>query len=72
LDGSNYYHDYPFGSNENRKKIDLRWIHKQPDNSFKSISIKDNLEFNVYWYRYKLGAQSADQYSGVYWTKMAE
>ena len=57
---------------ENIKELVVRWIHKQPDGSFKSISSQDDLDFKVYWYRYQLGAQSADQYSGVYWTKWSE
>ena len=49
------------------KKLQLRWIHKQEDGSFKSITADDELDFEVRWYRYKLGNPSADSYSGVYW-----
>lgn len=49
------------------KKLQLRWIHKQEDGSFKSITADDELDFEVRWYRYKLGSPSADSYSGVYW-----
>lgn len=52
---------------DNKKLLQLRWIHKQEDGSFKSITADDKLEFEVRWYRYKLGSPSADSYSGVYW-----
>lgn len=52
---------------KNHKKIQLRWIHKQEDGSFKSITLTDNLNYRIQWYRYELGHSSADDYSGVYW-----
>lgn len=52
---------------KNHKKIQLRWIHKQEDGSFKSISLTDNLNYRIQWYKYELGHSSADDYSGVYW-----
>jgi hypothetical protein len=29
-------------------------------------------DYEIRWYRYKLGAPSADEYSGVYWEKLNE
>lgn len=55
----------------NHKEIQLRWIQKQADGSFKSITEKDNLDYELRWYRYKLGASSADPYSGVYWSSLS-
>lgn len=52
---------------KNHKKIQLRWIHKQEDGSFKSITATDDLNYRIQWYRYELGHSSADDYSGVYW-----
>ena len=52
---------------KSNKELQLRWIHKQEDGSFKSITTNDELDFEVRWYRYKLGSPSADSYSGVYW-----
>lgn len=52
---------------KNHKKIQLRWIHKQDDGSFKSITATDDLNYRIQWYRYELGHSSADDYSGVYW-----
>ena len=33
-------------------------------------SNKTKLEYEIRWYRYELGIQSADEYSGVYWEKV--
>ena len=56
---------------EQIKNISLRWIHKKEDGTFKLITDKDlNSNLKVKWYRYKVGAPSADSYSGVYWTDM--
>ena len=57
---------------DNHKKIQLRWIHKLEDGSFKSISEKDNIDFELRWYRYELGRASADGYSGVYWKYLSK
>lgn len=58
---------------QNNKLIGLRWIHKLEDGNFKSIKQEDILpyDYEVRWYRYKLGAPSADEYSGVYWETLA-
>lgn len=55
----------------NNKKIQLRWIHKQDDGTFKSITNKDDINYELRWYRYELGHSSADEYSGVYWKKLS-
>lgn len=58
---------------KNYKKLQLRWIHKLTDDSFKSIDpTEENLNFEIRWYRYELGAGAADQYSGVYWLPLAK
>ena len=51
---------------DNAKKIQLRWIHKMPDGSFKSIDRDDidDYNFKIQWYRYSLGSPSSDIYSG--------
>lgn len=55
----------------NDKLVNLRWVHI--DDNGKPIDIhKDDSSlsnYDVRWYRYKLGAPSADEYSGVYWEK---
>lgn len=57
---------------KNYKEIQLRWIHKQDDGTFKSISEADKLDYEIRWYRYQLGASSADKYSGVYWKHLSK
>lgn len=52
---------------EQVKKVQLRWIHKQNDGTFKSITLSDDLDYQIKWYRYELGHASADKYSDVYW-----
>lgn len=54
------------------KTVNLRWIHNFGSNDFKVVKPTDGLEYEIRWYRYKLGAQSADEYSGVYWQEVVE
>lgn len=57
---------------DNYKKILLRWLYKKDNGQIISVD-KDTTEvgeFEVRWYRYYLGQQSADEYSGVYWTHL--
>lgn len=56
----------------NHKTLHLRWIHKQDNGEFKSITMQDILgQYTVKWYRYELGLSSADEYSGVYWKELS-
>lgn len=57
---------------DNYKKIILRWLYKKDNGQIISVD-EDTTEigdFQVHWYRYYLGQQSADDYSGVYWTHL--
>lgn len=56
----------------NHKEIQLRWIHKQADGTFKSITEKDDIDFEVRWYRFALGHRSVDDYAGVYWKYLSK
>lgn len=58
---------YSRNSEKNYKDIQLRWIHKLDDGTFKSIGPSEEMEFEVRWYKFELGHSSADEYSGVYW-----
>ena len=58
---------YSRNSEKNFKDIQLRWIHKLDDGTFKSIGPNEEMEFEVRWYKFELGHSSADEYSGVYW-----
>lgn len=55
----------------NSKDVQLRWIHKVDNDKFISVTEKDDLDYEIRWYRYQLGAPSADEYSGVYWNLLA-
>lgn len=54
----------------NRKTIRLRWLHKFDNGDIKVITDNSDLkDYEIRWYRYKLGAPSSDEYSGVYWER---
>lgn len=53
----------------NNKNVILRWVHEFED-GFESVDEDSELDFEIRWYRYKLGAPSADEYSGVYWERV--
>lgn len=54
-------------NNNSPKRIQLRWIQKENNGKFKSITENDQLNFELRWYRYSLGANAADAYCGAYW-----
>ena len=56
----------------NHKEIHLRWIHQLDDGTFMSITDETKYNYEVRWYRYQLGAPSADEYSGVYWKNLSK
>jgi hypothetical protein len=52
----------------NKKTIRLRWLHEFENGDIHVINDDTNIgDFEVRWYRFKLGSPSADEYSGVYW-----
>ena len=66
-DSSSYNKDAT-NQKDNNKKIKLRWIYKDPlTGTFRSAQPTDDINYEVRWYRYLLGAPSADEYSGIYW-----
>lgn len=68
LNNSTYNSTY--SSDDNAKKVNLRWIHDFSGNKGLSVVGAKDLEplgAEIRWYRYKFGAPSADKYSGVYW-----
>ncbi len=60
----------------NVKNFDLRWIHQFDDGPKRVNPMIDFIESGrlsdceIRWYRYKLGAASADEYSGIYWQRL--
>ena len=65
---SSSYSENAIDKRANNKKIHLRWIYRDSlTNTFRSAQPTDDINYEVRWYRYLLGAPSADQYSGIYW-----
>ena len=55
----------------NKKTVRLRWLHEFDNGDIHVINDDTNIgNFEVRWYKYKLGSPSADEYSGVYWERM--
>jgi hypothetical protein len=50
----------------------LRWVHDFGNNFLRTVkpSDKEDLNYEIRWYRYKFGSASADEYSGVYWERI--
>ena len=68
-DGSTYKTRDEIAVSDNRKHIRLRWLHLFENGNISVVSEASQLEgYEIRWYRYKMGAPSADEYSGVYWT----
>jgi hypothetical protein len=55
----------------NKKTIRLRWLHEFENGDIKVVNDDTEVgDYEVRWYRYKLGNPSADEYSGVYWERV--
>lgn len=68
LDGDTYITKDNIDPEINRKTIRLRWLHEFEDGQINVITDASNLEnYEIRWYRFKMGVPSADEYSGVYW-----
>lgn len=71
LDSKTYLAKDGVAETENTKTVRLRWLHRFENDEIKVITDDTLLEdYEIRWYRYKIGAPSADEYSGVHW--MAE
>lgn len=81
----NRTYDRFYDNSTNRKKMYVRWVHIDDNgtpteiNEYSNKDIGNPLDINedekdedyeVRWYKYKLGAPSADEYSGVYWERV--
>lgn len=58
---------------ENRKTVQLRWIHKVSENEFTLITNNDidNQKYEVNWFRYSPGWEDVDKYAGKNWEKIS-
>ena len=62
------YIDDNISSADISKYIRLRWLHKFENGDIQVVNESSKLsDYDIRWYRYELGAPSADEYSGVYW-----
>jgi hypothetical protein len=56
----------------NTKEIKMRWVHI--DDNGDPVDMSKVEEFDktteIRWYRYRIGATAADNYSGVYWERI--
>lgn len=57
---------------KNKKTVQLRWVHDFGNNFLRTVkpSDKEDLNYEIRWYRYKFGSASADEYSGTYWERI--
>ena len=68
LDGETYLSKDNIPKEKNQKHIRLRWLHEYEDGQIKVVTESSKLsDYEIRWYRFKMGAPSADKYSGVYW-----
>ena len=68
LDPKTYIIDDNISSADISKYIRLRWLHKFENGDIQVVNESSKLsDYDIRWYRYELGAPSADEYSGVYW-----
>lgn len=68
LDSKTYIIDDDISSADISKYIRLRWLHKFENGDIQVVNESSKLsDYDIRWYRYELGAPSADEYSGVYW-----
>lgn len=60
------------GVNRNKKNIKVRWVHLDKTNSIDMINgdKADELDYEIRWYRYHIGAPAADEYCGIYWDRI--
>lgn len=56
----------------NQKEIKIRWVHLKDGNPI-DMNIEKNqkdIQYEIRWYRYQIGAAATDEYCGVYWEKI--
>ena len=71
LDSDTYIIDDEIDRELNKIAIRLRWLHEFENGDIKVINENSNISgYDIRWYRFKLGAPSADEYSGVYWERV--
>ena len=55
----------------NKKETNMRWVHMLDGNPVDMVMAGDKYSnYEVRWYRYRVGAAAADSYCGIYWERM--
>ena len=52
---------------DQEKTVLLKWVHIAEDGTRMDMSDYQEEDFEIRWYKYKLGSPSVDAYSGVHW-----
>lgn len=63
---SRYYEDRD-PEEDNHKDIYMRWVHKFDNGFFRVVTEKDDLNYELRWYKEELGHKSDNAFSGVDW-----
>lgn len=58
-------------SEDNHKKLNVRWIHRFENGQIKVVQIDDEINYELTWYRYQQGARSHTTWSGVDWIPLS-
>lgn len=68
-------YDASYSSFENKKTMNIRWIHKIDDNNFECYA-EENEEFSnsliIHWYKYNLSTGVIDPLAGNFWQEIPE
>ena len=71
----NFYYkqlnNYEIRNENNTKKIFCRWIHKNETSKVIKALMQEELpeDYEIRWYRYKLGLPSVDAFGGAHWDR---
>jgi hypothetical protein len=56
----------------NHRELNVRWIHRMPNDIIKAVDEKDDINYTITWYKYRLGAYSYTPQSGADWIPLSE
>jgi hypothetical protein len=55
----------------NHKTIEIRWIHKFENGDIRLVTDEDELDYEITWYKYRLGTYSHTPISGADWKTLS-
>lgn len=72
IPSENYENNLNNRIDNNRKVINARWLHKDiVTNTIKTVEQDEfPIDYELRWYRYKLGAPSPDEFAGAHWQRL--